>query len=168
MTEPSGTLPLQSAQYRDRIGIGADVGDSNTTAPFALVIDDQKGICQTIAIVLAQLGVESASYQTANSAIDALDQRRPEIIFLDMSLEQSDAIDVIKGLSEKHYTGIVQLMSGGKLPLLEAVQRIGARGGLVLRPPLQKPFRADAIREVVINAGLARSIPSPPISATSR
>jgi hypothetical protein len=76
-----------------------------------------------------------------------------------MSLEQSDAIDVIEGLSEKRYTGIVQLMSGGRLPLLEAMQRIGARNGLVLRPPLQKPFRAEAIREVIVSSGLARPIP---------
>jgi FixJ family two-component response regulator len=133
-----------------------------TVAPFALIIDDEQGICRTIAVVLDTLGVESASYQTASSAIDALDQRRPEIIFLDMSLEQSDAIDVMKGLSEKRYTGIVQLMSGGRLPLLEAVQRIGAHNGLVLRPPLQKPFRGDAIREVIASAGLARGAAPPP------
>jgi len=131
-------------------------------APFALIIDDQQGVCRTIAVVLDALGVESASYQTASSAIDALDQRQPDIIFLDMSLEQSDAIDVMKGLSEKHYTGIVQLMSGGKLPLLDAVQRIGARNGLVLLPPLQKPFRGDAIRAVIASAGLAGGAPSPP------
>jgi two-component system nitrogen regulation response regulator NtrX len=130
-------------------------------APFALIIDDEQGVCRTIAVVLDTLGVESASYQTASSAIEALDQRRPDIIFVDMSLEQSDALDVMKGLSEKRYTGIVQLMSGGRLPMLEAVQRIGAHNGLVLRPPLQKPFRADAIRAVIAGAGLARCAAPP-------
>jgi DNA-binding NtrC family response regulator len=168
LTQVSKTPPPQDVQHQDRTGRAAAVGDAEAAAPFALIIDDQRGVCQTIAIVLDGLGVESASYQTAEAAIDALDQRRPEIIFLDICLEQSDAMDVIKGLSEKHYTGIVQLMSGGKPALLEAVQRIGARNGLVLRPALQKPFRADAIREAIVGAGLARSIQLPRISGGSR
>jgi DNA-binding NtrC family response regulator len=126
-----------------------------STAPFALIIDDQEALCRSIAIVLAAVGVESASHQTADSAIAALDQRRPDIIFLDMALEQSDAIDVMKALSAKHYAGIVQLMSGGKPLLLEAVRSIGTRAGLLVRPPLQKPFRADAVREVIVSSGLS-------------
>jgi two-component system nitrogen regulation response regulator NtrX len=127
----------------------------NIATPFAVVIDDEKAICQLVAGVLAGLGMESSTYQTASPAIASFDQRRPDIIFLDIALEQSDAIDVIKGLGEKHYTGIVQLMSGGRLPLLEAVQRIGARNGLLLRTPLQKPIRAETIRDVIVSAGLA-------------
>jgi DNA-binding NtrC family response regulator len=157
--------PSQDDRDQPRVAREADLGDVKAAAPFAFIIDDQQGICRTIAIVLGGLGVESASYQTADSAIDALDRRRPEIIFLDMSLEQSDAIDVIKGLSEKHYTGVVQLMSGGRLTLLEAVLRIGARSGLTLLPPLQKPFRADAIRQVIVSAGLALAIAPPSVSA---
>ena len=165
MTEETARPSSQGDRDQPRTPHETEHGDIKAAAPFAFVIDDQQGVCRTIAIVLDGLGVESASYQTAESAIDALDQRRPEIIFLDMSLEQSDAIDVIKGLSEKHYTGIVQLMSGGRLTLLEAVLRIGARSGLTLLPPLQKPFRAEAIREVIVSAGLARAIAPPSASA---
>jgi DNA-binding NtrC family response regulator len=135
------------------------------TAAFALVVDDQEPICRVVAMALAQLGAECASYRTAKPAIASLDQRRPEIIFLDIALEQSDAIDVIKGLSEKHYGGIVQLMSGGRPLLLEAVQRIGARYGLVLPPPLRKPFRREDIRDVMVAAGLACAVSPPPISS---
>jgi two-component system nitrogen regulation response regulator NtrX len=123
--------------------------------PFALVIDDQEDICRVVATVLADHGVESTTYVTAKPAIASLDERRPDVIFLDVALEQSDAIDVIKGLSEKRYTGIVQLMSGGRLPLLEAIQRIGARYGLVLRPALQKPFRGEDLRRAIVDLGLA-------------
>jgi DNA-binding NtrC family response regulator len=163
VTQASGTPLSPSAEPHDRGGSAADAADASTTAPFALIIDDQEALCRTIAIVLAGIGVESASHHTAQAAIAALDQRRPDIIFLDMVLEQSDAIDVIKGLGEKRYTGIVQLMSGGKLPLLEAVQRLGARFGLLLRPPLQKPFRAAAIREAIVSSGLACTVPPSPI-----
>jgi FixJ family two-component response regulator len=154
VAEDSG-MPLSlGAQGQDRIGLAADAGDLKT-APFALIIDDREAFCKFVAKVLAKLGVESAAYPTAEPAIASLDQRRPAIIFLDFALEQSDAIDVIKGLSEKHYTGIIQLMSGGRLPLLESVRCIGARHGLVLLPPLHKPVQAEAIRDVIVSAGLA-------------
>ena len=100
-------------------------------APFALVIDDEEPICRLIAGALAQLGIESATFPTAKPAIAALDQRWPSIIFLDVALAQSDAIDVIKGLSEKHYDGVVQLMSGAKPYLLAAIDRIAVRLSLI-------------------------------------
>jgi DNA-binding NtrC family response regulator len=134
--------------------VAGDAADAGKAAPFALIIDDQETVCQLVAGVLTSLGMEFATYATAKPAIASLDQRRPDIIFLDVALEQSDAIDVIKGLSTKHYTGIVQLMSGGRLPLLEAMKRIGERYGLAIRPALQKPLRSDEVRRAVDSAGL--------------
>jgi DNA-binding NtrC family response regulator len=141
-----------------------EIPSTKTAAPFAVIIDDEEAICRLVARVLASHGIESAAFQTATPAIASLDERRPDIIFLDIALQQSDAIDVIKGLSEKRYSGIIQLMSGGRLPLLEAVQRIGARNGLALRPPLQKPFRLEAIRDLIVSVGLA----SPDSTASRR
>jgi len=143
MTEERAQPLPPSGRCEDRTGV-----------PFAVVIDDEEAICRLLERTLAGLGVESSSHQTAKPALAAVEQSRPQIVFLDIALKQSDAIDVIKGLGEKHYSGIVQLMSGGTLQLLEAVQRIGARHGLLLRPPLQKPFRVEAIREAIVGAGL--------------
>jgi DNA-binding NtrC family response regulator len=157
-------IPLSpNAEVKDRIEAVTADGDVKTAAPFALVIDDEIAVCRLVAEVLAGLGVESSTYQSAKLAIASLDKRRSEIIFLDVALEQGDAIDVIKSLSEKHYRGVVQLMSGGRLPLLEAIQRIGARYGLLLSRPLQKPFQAEAIREVIVSLGLARDMAPPTI-----
>jgi DNA-binding NtrC family response regulator len=156
MTEGTGAPLSPDAQCESRTGVAPAAGKVTAAAPFALIVDDQEAVCKIVAAALAELGVEFATYLTAKPAIASLDQRRPQIIFLDVALEQSDAIDVIKGLSAKRYTGIVQLMSGGRLSLLEAVQRIGVRYGLALRPPLQKPFRDADIREVIVGLGLAR------------
>jgi DNA-binding NtrC family response regulator len=151
------------------IPLSPDAHDRDGGPPpaFALVVDDDDRICQFVATTLAQLGVESATYLGGRQAVDSLDQRRPDIIFLDLALERADAIDVIKWLSEKHYTGIVQLMSGGRLPLLEAVQRIGARHGLELHTPLQKPIRADMIHEVIANIRRGCDVGGLPCSTVS-
>jgi DNA-binding NtrC family response regulator len=155
MTENDGTRSSPDARHLGRGAVAVEAASTKTTAPFALVIDDQEDICRFVATLLAELGIDAATYVTAKPAIASLDQRRPDVIFLDVALEQSDAIDVIKGLAEKRYSGIVQLMSGGRLPLLAAIQRIGERYGLVLRPALQKPLRGEDIRRAITSMDLA-------------
>ena len=127
------------------------------TAPRAFVVDDEEGICKVIAMTLTTMGVTSEKFHTAPEAVAALDKGLPSIIFLDVALKKSDAIDVIRGLGERSYRGIVQLMSGSNVGLLEDVRRIGARHGLTMRPPLTKPFRAESIRHIIREANLADS-----------
>jgi EAL domain-containing protein (putative c-di-GMP-specific phosphodiesterase class I)/CheY-like chemotaxis protein len=130
---------------------------AHPAAPCAFVVDDEEGICKVIAMTLTTMGVTSEKVHTAPEAVAALDKGLPSIIFLDVALKKSDAIDVIRGLGERSYRGIVQLMSGSNVGLLEDVRRIGARHGLTMRPPLTKPFRAESIRHIVREANLADS-----------
>ena len=116
------------------------------------IVDDEEGICELLALALQPLGVKAARFQSAEDAIAALERGQPDIVFLDISLKGSDAIDVIRALGRMHFGGGVQLMSGRSALLLEDVRRIGARHGLYMRPPLEKPFRADAVRQAVISA----------------
>lgn len=118
----------------------------------AFVVDDEEGICNFVTFALANLGLTAASYRTAEDAFAALERGHPAIVFLDIALEGSDAIDVLRVLGEKRYSGVVQLMSGSNTDLLDDVRRIGARHGLVMRAPLQKPFRTEAIRQAISSA----------------
>jgi CheY-like chemotaxis protein len=133
-------LLASDIRCENRVPVAANAGEMRTGAPFALVIDDQEPICRVVAMALAQLGVESASYLTAKPAIASLDQRMPEVIFLDVALENSDAIDVIKGLHEKRFRGVIQLMSGR--------QTAAARGHSAHRCP-PWPRAASPLAEAV-------------------
>jgi DNA-binding NtrC family response regulator len=115
----------------------------------AFVIDDEVGIRTFVAITLAQHGFRTEAFSTAENALAALGDHHPGLIFLDVALLQSDAIDVLIGLGAKHYRGIVHLMSGGRPELIQAVQRLGARHGVRFAPPLYKPFGCSAIAKVV-------------------
>ena len=130
---------------------------AQSAAASAFVVDDEDGICKLVAMTLATMGIASEKFHTASEAVAALDAGLPSIIFLDVALKKSDAIDVIRGLGERGYRGIVQLMSGSNVELLEDVRRIGARHGLNMRPPLTKPFRAESIRHVIRETHLADS-----------
>src|SRR5581483_10074 len=127
---------------------------SPASMPDAFVIDDEAGICRFVMLALGNLGLNAQSFRSASEAVAALERGHPEIVFLDIALEGSDAIEVLRALGEKRYTGVVQLMSGSNTDLLEDVRRVGARHGLIMRAPLQKPFRVEAIRQTVTSAHL--------------
>lgn len=129
-------------------------GPSVSAPVDAFVIDDEVGICKFISMTLESLGLTAESYHNATQAIAALERGHPDIVFLDLALEGSDAIEVLRMFGEKRYSGVVQLMSGTSPGLLDDVRRIGARHGLNMRAPLEKPFRGDAVRQAVTSAHL--------------
>jgi DNA-binding NtrC family response regulator len=130
-----------------------------TDQHLALVIDDDARVYEFVAATLAAHGMKVRSFQTAKPALAAVDAAPPAVIFLDVALLQSDAIDVLNGLGKRDYRGTVHLMSGGRAALLEAVQRLGVRNGVTFGPALMKPVTRDAIVEAITRMGLS----SPPL-----
>ena len=151
MTAHATEKQIAPAPLRDRPAL-AEPEEQASPAADAFVIDDEVGICKFVSMALANLGLKAESYHTAAQAIAALERGHPAIVFLDIALEGSDAVDVLRLLGERRYSGVVQLMSGSNTDLLDDVRRIGARHGLVMRAPLQKPFRTEAIRQAISGA----------------
>jgi DNA-binding NtrC family response regulator len=122
----------------------------------ALVVEDDVQTCADVTAALEHLGLRVVSSDNAHVALAAVDAGPPKIIFLDVALKQSDAIDVIKGLSERNYAGLVQLFSGHPR-LLDAIQRIALRYRLNVRPPLPKPLQPEMIAQAVAEASRERA-----------
>jgi EAL domain-containing protein (putative c-di-GMP-specific phosphodiesterase class I)/CheY-like chemotaxis protein len=152
-------LPPQAA------GGSAAVQQPKSTAAFCLIVDDEKSLRGLIARALRQRMVMTEECGDAASALRAIKHRTPDLIFLDVSLERSDAIEVIRGLGEMQYPGVIQLMSGRDLLLLQDIKRVGERHSLRMLPVLQKPFRIDVIPAVLLQAGINPSeTPGPRVS----
>ena len=117
--------------------------------PLAFIVEDEPGIRQIICYSLHDFGIQTNEFETASAALDALQHQTPDLFFLDVSLKGSDAIDVIRGLTQRGYAGTIQLMSGKDPSLLEEVRRVGERYSLRMLEPLHKPFRPGAIRKIV-------------------
>jgi two-component system, NtrC family, C4-dicarboxylate transport response regulator DctD len=145
------TEPKQAATMEPNNDHGGIVPPADPGAPSAFVIDDERGIRLFVGKVLEKLGFAVSTFSKADDALAALNRHAPDIIFLDIALEQSDAVDVIKGLGDQRYGGVIQLMSGNPR-LLAAIQRLANRDRLNIRPPLSKPFKGEAIRQVVAEA----------------
>jgi EAL domain-containing protein (putative c-di-GMP-specific phosphodiesterase class I)/CheY-like chemotaxis protein len=134
-----------------------------------MIVDDEEGYCNFIAAAVTELGHKAYFATSVGPALQLLMRCPPDLLFLDVGLGSHDAIDVIRGLKDLGFRGVVQLMSGDWQGLLEDVGRIGQRRGLNIRPPLHKPFRAEVVRRVIdefpFDARQPTALqPAPPIS----
>ncbi len=147
----------QTVENDPPAGVIAPSADAaKSTTAFCLIVDDEKGIRSLIARSLRNHHVMTEGCGDAQSALEALKLRTPDLIFLDVTLERSDAIDVIRGLGELKYRGPVQLMSGRDVRLLEEIKRVGEKYQLNMLSVLQKPFRGEAIPNILRDAGIQR------------
>ena len=128
------------------------VGPTAGLRPRVFIIDDEESICKFISTAVSSMDYEADYFTNATDALPALDHCSPAVIFLDIALGGSDAIEVIRLLGKRQYRGVVQLMSGSNAAILENVRRVGEWHKLIMRPPLKKPFRIDAIRKVLADA----------------
>jgi len=150
---------------------GARIADAPSIAPelksaqqlTCFIIDDETAIQNLLVGALAPFGCKPEKFKSAQAALIALQRVRPHLVFLDVSLEGSDAVDVMRGLGEAKFTGKVQLISGTHPHTLQDLQLIGERHSLSMLPPLQKPFRINAVRQVVED-NLAELIRTPEVA----
>jgi FixJ family two-component response regulator len=121
--------------------------------PYALIVNDQLSVGQGLAAAITTLGVESSVFESVKTAIASFERRRPDIIFLDVSLHQSEAAQLVEALRASGFAGALQLMcGGGRLQLAKLAQQIRECGGLHLRPPLRKPYRLSDIQAAISGA----------------
>jgi EAL domain-containing protein (putative c-di-GMP-specific phosphodiesterase class I)/CheY-like chemotaxis protein len=114
-----------------------------------LVVDDEAGIRKLFYAALGGSDIELGGFASMQELLDGWKPEHPDIIFLDIALDRSDAIDVLRALATRKYAGAVQIMSGRDSALQEQVNRVGEQHGLNMLAPLQKPFRVLQIKEVV-------------------
>jgi DNA-binding NtrC family response regulator len=120
---------------------------------YCFVVDDDAGICKALSFTLRRLGLDTVEIATPAALGHALQERSPSLIFLDLGLGQSGALDVLPMLASHGYRGPVQLMSGRSQSVLDEVVVAGERQGLWMLPALVKPFRMGVVKELVAGLG---------------
>lgn len=115
--------------------------------PVAFVVDDEVQVRTFVSSVLHSSGFTTHQYSSCAEVEAALPRLSPQVIVLDLSLGDSDAIEVIRSLATARYHGDVLLISGHDAVTVEDVQKIGQKRGLNMLEPLRKPFRVDELRQ---------------------
>jgi DNA-binding NtrC family response regulator len=124
------------------------------------VIDDDPGICKALCFTLKKLGVSTTEIATPAALNTAIGDREPSLVFLDLGLGQSGALDVLPILSQHGYCGPVQLMSGRSQSVLDEVVAVGEQQGLRMLPALTKPFRMGVVKDLVASLGMGDAGPA--------
>lgn len=120
--------------------------------PHAFVLEDEPRVRAFVAKIIADAGFTSHEFSRVSEIEAALTQRKPEVIVLDLSLGESDAIEAMQSLAASRFGGKILLISGHDPTTLADVHKIGERRGLTMLPFLHKPFRVEELRERLANA----------------
>lgn len=133
---------------------------ANTPAiPVCFVVDDDPSIRRFLSLILHGSGLDSEECADARGFRQALDQRTPELVFLNIGLESAAAIELIADLGRRGYAGFVQLMSNRGAAVLEHVRSIGDQYKLQMLSPLKKPFETAAVVSILQQLKLGYGTP---------
>ncbi len=122
----------------------------------ALVFDDQADIGALAVIRLFQLGFDAKSVGERSEFLTMASSWRPELILLDLSLGDTDAVELFGLLKQQEFSGRVILMSGHSGFVLDHARRLGEESGITIAGVLKKPFLQRDLCALV--AGLGASI----------
>ena len=129
----------------------------NKAPPRAFVIDDDPQICGLLSKALVRRGYVASEHSALREIEAALALIKPELIVLDLSLGETDAIEVMRSIAASRFSGHILLISGHDMMTLDEVRKIGERGGHKMLPVLRKPFR---IQEFGDRLELVESVPT--------
>lgn len=116
----------------------------------AFVLDDEARLGMALCKMLGTIGIEARQFVDHDSFMGQLEPCNPDLVFLDLALGESDAIDIIRQLEVRKFEGRVMLISGRDMSTLLEVERIGKAHGLHMLPSLPKPFRMVDVKECLL------------------
>lgn len=107
-----------------------------------LIIDDEEDICVLIADILKEKGFICAIAKNSNEAFDSIDKNPPNLIFLDIWLQNSnlDGLGVLEIIKQKHPAIPVIMISGhGTIEIAVNSIKMGAYDYI------EKPFTSNRV-----------------------
>jgi two-component system, NtrC family, response regulator AlgB len=124
--------------------LNRDAGTSTTAieAPWtALVVDDDAGVRQSLRLCLEAAGARVLGVATSGGAIEALDRRRFDVVFLDLWLGAEKGLDLLPELLVRQPDlGVIVVTAYASI---ESAVNAVKRGAVDYVP---KPFTPDQIR----------------------
>jgi len=118
-------------------------------APLCFVVEEEPAIRHFLSLILHGAGIDTEEFADGTSLRRVLQTRIPDLVFHNISLESSDAIESMIMLGRRGFGGWVQLTSARGAAVLDHVKGVGAQQHLNMLPVLKKPFESEAIGRIV-------------------
>jgi len=123
--------------------------ENSARVPLCFVVDSDASIRHFLSLVLHGVGVDTEEFAHGKSIEAALGTREPNLVFLNIMLESSEAIETVIALGRRGYSGHIQLMSARGSAVLAHVKSIGEQHRLQMLPVLKKPFETSAVIKIM-------------------
>jgi EAL domain-containing protein (putative c-di-GMP-specific phosphodiesterase class I) len=136
-----------------------DGAGSAGAVPLSFVVDDEPSIRHFLSLILHGAGIDTEEFADGASFRKAMERRNPDLVFLNIGLESSEAIESVVALGKRGYFGFVQLMSSRGSAVLEHVKSVGEQHKLQMLPVLKKPFDTSAIVAIMQELKLGHAAP---------
>lgn len=125
------------------------IADRRDLMPDVVIVEDSEAVQNILTLVAEKAGMSTAC-ATSLDQVKALDLRdATSLVLLDLSLDRSDAIDVLTYLESVTFAGAVVLMSGQDTTVLNYIASVGQQKGLRMLAPLKKPFKVETLRKIL-------------------
>jgi len=157
MTE--GLDPRQQPPHSGETTDASGMEGGPASVPVCFVVDDEPSIRHFLSLILHGSGIDTEEFADGVSCRKAMEGRSPELVFLNVGLESSDAIESVVALGKRGYFGFVQLMSNRGSAVLEHVKSIGEQHGLQMLPVIKKPFETASIVAIMQQLKLGHAAP---------
>jgi diguanylate cyclase (GGDEF)-like protein len=113
----------------------------------AFVLGDELRITAMVGKVLEAGGFAPRTFTAAQQFLMEVKSDLPELLVIDLSLGESNAVEIIHRLEACGYGGKLLLISGRDETTLYEIAQIGANHGLSMLLPLKKPFRPADVKQ---------------------
>ena len=133
--------------------------DGGARTRLCFIVDADDSIRHFLSLVLHGAGLDTEEFADGQSFRAAIARRSPDLVFLNIALESTDAMECVVALGKKNYCGYVQLMSSRGLAVLEHVKSIGQQQRLQMLTPLKKPFQTGAVLTILQDLRLGHPPP---------
>ena len=144
-------MPVQMSKSVERV---ASEAASESVAhrervPLCFVVEEQPSIRHFLSLMLQGSGVDTEEFAEGTTFREAIANRKPDLVFIDIALDASDAIESVVALGKQGYFGFVQLMSNRGSAVLEHVKAIGEQHKMNMLPVLKKPFDTASVTRML-------------------
>ncbi len=110
-----------------------------------LIVDDEKGITDSLKDFFQFRGFSVRAANSGEEALDSVKKDRPDIVFLDIRMRGMSGLDALEKIKKMDKTiKVIMLTIHDEAEMVEKAKALGADEYIT------KPFRVDYLDEVVI------------------
>jgi DNA-binding response OmpR family regulator len=113
-----------------------------------LIVDDEADVCEFAANFFRKRKIEVITALSGEEALNVVDQKRPNLILLDIKMSGIDGIETLRRLKEKNQQLKVIMVTGRKPEDDDSFQQCRQLGAVNY---IHKPLELDELENVVMS-----------------